>query len=148
LAQGLSCEIVPNQVLTERCAKIHKLMGSRKESPLAILMHALPPAVVGTMVLQIAAIVGCLVIGSLLLGLFADKQLGTKPLFTLLFALISLFVSVWLTYRIAVRTSAKAQKAYQVYLDSKRAAAQQEQQAHSNSTQEGESVAHALTSDR
>ena len=121
-------------------------MGSRKESPLAILMHALPPAVVGTMVLQIAAIVGCLVIGSLVLGLFADKQLGTKPLFTLLFALISLFVSVWLTYRIAVRTSAKAQKAYQVYLDSKRAAAQQEQQAHS--TQEGESVAHALTPDR
>ncbi len=121
-------------------------MGSRKESPLAILMHALPPAVVGTMVLQIAAIVGCLVIGSLVLGLFADKQLGTKPLFTLLFALISLFVSVWLTYRIALRTSAKAQKAYQVYLDSKRAAAQQEQQAHS--TQEGESVTHALTSDR
>jgi F0F1-type ATP synthase assembly protein I len=141
-----ACKIVLNQGVTERCAKIHKLMGSRKESPLAILMHALPPAVVGTMVLQIAAIVGCLVIGSLVLGLFADKQLGTKPLFTLLFALISLFVSVWLTYRIALRTSAKAQKAYQVYLDSKRAAAQQEQQAHS--TQEGESVTHALTSDR
>lgn len=99
------------------------------------------------MILQVAVIDGGLVIGSLVLGLFADKQLGTKPLFTLLFALISLFVSVWLTYRVALRTSAKAQKAYQVYLDSKRAAAtQQEQQAHS--AQEGESVTQALTSDR
>jgi hypothetical protein len=110
-------------------------------------MHALPPAVVGIMVLQIAVIVGSLIIGSLVLGLFADKQFGTRPLFTLLFALISLLVSVWLTYRIALRTSAKAQRAYQVYLDSKRAAAaQQGQQAHS--TQEGESVTNALTPER
>jgi F0F1-type ATP synthase assembly protein I len=98
------------------------------------------------MVLQIAVIVGSLVIGSLVLGLFADKQFGTRPLFTLLLALISLFVSVWLTYRIALRTSAKAQKAYQAYLESKRAAAGQGQQA--RDTQEGESVSHALTSDR
>src|SRR5665811_2203348 len=103
-------------------------MGSRKESPLAILTHALPPAVVGAMILQIAVIVGGLVIGSLALGLFADKQFGTRPLFTLLFALISLFVSVWLTYRIAVRTTTKAQKAYQVYLDGKRATAAQQEQ--------------------
>ena len=128
-----------------RCAKIHKLMASRKESPLVILMHALPPAVVGVMILQIAVIVGCLVIGSLALGLFVDTRVGTKPLFTLLFALISLVVSAWLTYRIALRTSAKAQKAYQAYLESKRAAAAQQAQSAQES---GEPMARALTPDR
>lgn len=95
-------------------------MDSRKESPLVILTRALPPAVVGAMVFQVAAIVGCLMIGAVLLGLFLDARMGTRPLFTLLLSFISLPLSVGLTYRLAMKTVGKARAAYQSYLESTR----------------------------
>ena len=98
-------------------------MDSRKDSPIVILTRALPPAVVGAMLVQVAVIIGGLMIGSLALGLFIDGHFGTRPLFTLLLAFVSLPVSVWLTYRLAMRTSAKARQAYEAYLESKRAPA-------------------------
>ena len=91
---------------------MHTLMGSRNESPLVILARALPPAVVGAMVAQVALVVGGLMIGALLLGMFLDARLGTRPALTLALAFISLPLSVWLTYRIALRTSARARAAY------------------------------------
>ena len=126
-------------------------MSSRKESkesPIVILTRALPPAVVGTMVLQIAGVVGCLMIGSVALGLLADARFGVRPIFTLLFAIISLFVSVWLTYRIALRTSARAQKAYQTYLDKQRAATQQPGSDNESSLNANDPLKQALPSDR
>jgi energy-coupling factor transporter transmembrane protein EcfT len=101
-------------------------MDSRKESPLVILTRALPPAVVGAMVFQVAAIVGCLMIGAVLLGLFVDARLGTRPLVTLVLSLISLPLSIWLTYRVAMRTVSKARAAYESYLESNRAQAAQQ----------------------
>jgi hypothetical protein len=95
-------------------------MASREESPIVILTHALPPAVLGAMLVQVAVIVGGLMIGALALGLFIDARFGSRPLFTLLFALTSLPISAWLTYRLAMRTSARARKAYEAYLESKR----------------------------
>ncbi len=96
------------------------IMDSRKESPVVTLMHALPPAVIGAMVLQVAAAVGALMLGALAAGLFADARLGTRPLFTLLLALAGTLFSLWLTYRIALRTSAKAREAYQAHLAQRR----------------------------
>ena len=84
-------------------------------------MRALPPAIIGVMVFQIALIVGALVLGSVLLGIFLDLQLGTKPMLTLGLGIVSLPISVWLTYRIALRTIAKARASYEAYEQSKRA---------------------------
>jgi F0F1-type ATP synthase assembly protein I len=111
-------------ILDERFgrAKIHKLklMESRNESPLVILTRALPPAVVGAMVVQVALIVGVLMIGSVLVGLALDTRFGTRPLITLLLALLSLPLSVGLTYRIAMQTVKKARRAYEEYLSSQK----------------------------
>ena len=100
-------------------------MESRKDSPIVILTRALPPAVIGAMVIQVALIIGGLMIGSVFLGLFVDARMGTRPLFTLILALLSLPVSVWLTYRLAMKTVTKARIAYDAYLESKRVAAEQ-----------------------
>ena len=95
-------------------------MDSRRDAPIVILARALPPAVVGAMLVQVALVVGGLMIGSLALGWVVDARFATRPLFTLLFAFVSLPVSVWLTYRLAMRTSARARKVYEAYLDSMR----------------------------
>ena len=123
-------------------------MESRRESSVVILMRALPPAVVGAMMLQIAVAVGCLIIGALAAGMFADAHFGTKPLFTLLLALVGVFASVWLTYRIAIRTSKKAREAYQAYLTSTRATALSPQTAPLQGVQASDPLARALSSDR
>jgi len=94
-------------------------MGNDKESPIVLLMRALPPAIVGAMVFQIAIVVGGLILGAILLGLFLDTQLGSRPLLTLGLGIISLPLSVWLTYRIALRAIARARAAYEAHLRSK-----------------------------
>lgn len=104
-------------------------MGSEKESPIALLIRALPPAIVGAMVFQIAIVVGGLVLGSILLGLFLDTQLGTRPLLTLGLGIVSLPLSVWLTYRIALRAIAKARAAYEAHVQKKARAAQNDTSA-------------------
>jgi len=95
-------------------------MESRKDSPIVILARALPPAVVGAMVIQIAVVIGAVVIGSVVLGLLIDTRAGTRPLFTLSLGLLSLPLSAWLTYRIAMRAVAKARIAYEAYLAARR----------------------------
>jgi hypothetical protein len=133
-------------------AKILRLMDSRKESPIVILMHALPPAVIGAMALQIAVAIGLTMAGFLAAGLFADTRLGTRPLFTLLLTFVSLLVSMGLTYRIALRTSARARDAYQAYLDGQHAASRDAacaaaQQAQPQSAQPSNPPARALPYD-
>lgn len=104
-------------------------MGSEKESPIVLLIRALPPAIVGAMVFQIAIVVGGLVLGSILLGLFLDTQLGTRPLLTLGLGIVSLPLSVWLTYRIALRAIAKARAAYEAHVQKKAGAARNDTSA-------------------
>ncbi len=94
-------------------------MGNDRESPIVLLIRALPPAIVGAMVFQIAIVVGGLVLGAIVLGLFLDTQLGTRPLLTLGLGITSLPLSVWLTYRIALRAIAKARAAYEAHLRNK-----------------------------
>ncbi|MGQ9904236.1 MAG: hypothetical protein ACUVRU_07945 [Anaerolineae bacterium] len=94
-------------------------MGNDRESPIVLLIRALPPTIVGAMVFQIAVVVGGLILGAILLGLFLDVRLGTRPLLTLGLGIVSLPLSVWLTYRIALRTIAKAHAAYEAYTRNK-----------------------------
>lgn len=104
-------------------------MGNEKESPIVLLIRALPPAIVGAMVVQIAIVVGGLVLGSILLGLFLDVQLGTRPLLTLGLGIVSLPLSVWLTYRIALRTISRARAAYEAHIQNKAKAGQNDSSA-------------------
>ncbi len=104
-------------------------MSSRKESPIVILSRALPPGVVAGLVVQVAAIVGGLTLGALALGFFLDAALGTRPLFILALAVISMPVSVWLTYRAAMRASARARAQYQDYLQSRHPPPQEQEPA-------------------
>jgi F0F1-type ATP synthase assembly protein I len=71
------------------------------------------------MVIQVALIIGGLMIGSVFLGLFVDARLDTRPLFTLVLSFVSLPISVWLTYRLAMKTVSKARATYEAYLHSK-----------------------------
>jgi F0F1-type ATP synthase assembly protein I len=97
------------------------------------------------MVFQVALIVGCLMIGSVVLGLAADAHFGTRPLFTLLLALLSLPLSIWLTYRIAMKTVARARRAYEAYLASKRATNSDSRAPHN---EQADLLAPALGSDQ
>ena len=98
-------------------------MGNQRESPFVLLLRALPPAIVGVMVFQIAIAVGVLMLGAVVAGLLLDMRLGTRPLLTLILGIASLPLSVWLTYRVALRTIAKARASYEAYAQDKRAAA-------------------------
>ncbi len=100
-------------------------MGTRKESPFVLLLRALPPAVVGVMTFQIALAVGGLVLGAIITGLWLDAQLGTRPLLTLGLGVLSLPVSVWLTYRIAMRALARARASYEAWAQRQRAASEE-----------------------
>ncbi len=104
-------------------------MGNDRESPIVLLIRALPPAIVGVMIFQIAIVVGGLVLGAILLGLFLDVQLGTRPLLTLGLGIVSLPLSVWLTYRIALRTIARARAAYEAHLRNRAKAGQSDTSA-------------------
>lgn len=116
-------------------------MDSQKESPLVILARALPPAVVAGMMAQVALVIGGLMIGALLLGMYLDARFATRPLLTLGLAFISVPVSLWLTYQIALRTSAKARAAY---LARQARSAQETAQE----SEPAEPLPHALSADR
>jgi F0F1-type ATP synthase assembly protein I len=58
------------------------------------------------MVSQIGCVTVVIVIGALLAGLWVDKMMDTRPLFTILFLLGSIPVSLFLLVRIAFSTAA------------------------------------------
>ena len=95
-------------------------MKEPKDHPFVILSRALPMQVIGFMVVQVAVAVIVTVGGSVALGLFIDTRVtNTKPLFTLLLSLIGAILSVYLTYRLAMRAVPKARKAYEDWAGSK-----------------------------
>ena len=95
-------------------------MKTNTDHPLVVLSKALPAKVVGVLVLQIAFLVGFLIFGSVIGGIYVDRALGTRPLFTLVLGIVSLPIAVWLTYRLAIRASNNARKHYEAYVDSKK----------------------------
>lgn len=114
--------------------KVPKGSIEAQASPLVIFMRAFPPGIVGVMVVQIALIIGVLMIGSVFLGLTLDKQFGTRPLLVLVLPIASSFLSVFLTYRLGMRTVAKSRQAYLNWKDTK------EQEAERNSAREAQAA--------
>lgn len=58
---------------------------------------------------QVGCVTVVIVIGALLLGLWADSQFNTKPLFTIVFLLGSIPVSLYSLVRVALSTAAQFQ---------------------------------------
>lgn len=104
--------------------KVPKASVETQEPPFVIFIKAFPPTIVGAMVMQIALIIGVLMIGSVFLGLALDKQLGTRPLLVLLLPITGTFISVFLTYKLGMRTVAKSRQAYLKWKEAKESDAQ------------------------
>ncbi len=99
-------------------------MKEEKDHPFVILSRALPLQVIGSMVLQVGLAVGVLVMGSVMLGVFIDTRItNTRPLFTLLLSLLGAVLSVYVTYKLAMRAVPRARKAYEDWSESKNTAA-------------------------
>ncbi len=91
------------------------MSGKNTDHPLVIFKNAFPGPVIGMMVLQVAVINGALVLGGVLLGLYLDRQLGTKPALTLTLGIVGAVIAAGLTYVSAMRTVRKARQAYLEY---------------------------------
>ncbi len=61
------------------------------------------------MLSQIGCVTVVIVIGALLVGLWADSQFHTKPLFTILLLLLSIPINVYSLVRVALTTAAQFQ---------------------------------------
>ena len=98
-----------------------EVMKEPKDHPFVILSRTLPMQVIGSMVLQVGLAVSLMVGGSVLLGSFIDTRItNTKPLFTLIMSLLGAVLSVYVTYRLAMRAVPKARKAYEDWAESKK----------------------------
>jgi F0F1-type ATP synthase assembly protein I len=64
-------------------------------------------AALASAVSQVGCVTVIVVVGALALGLFVDKTLDTRPLFTVLLLLVSIPVSVYLLVRIALTSAAQ-----------------------------------------
>ena len=62
-----------------------------------------------SMLSQVGCVTVVIVIGALLLGLWVDSQFDTKPLFTIVFLLGSIPVSLYSLVRVALSTAAQFQ---------------------------------------
>ncbi len=93
----------------------------KRESPFVIFLRAFPPHIIGVMAVQIALINGALMIGGVFLGILLDRQFDTRPLLTLALPIFGAILSVFLTYRMAMRTVKQSRQAYLAWVDSQRA---------------------------
>lgn len=62
-----------------------------------------------SMMSQVGCVTVVIILGALLLGLWVDSQFDTKPLFTIVFLLGSIPVSVYSLVRVALSTAAQMQ---------------------------------------
>lgn len=96
------------------------MQSPRRESPLVIFLKAFPPHMIGVMVAQIAIINGALMIGGVFLGIVLDRQFDTRPLLTLVLPILGAIASVFVAYRMAMRTVKQSRKAYLSWVESQR----------------------------
>lgn len=82
-----------------------------KHSSNLSVLKAFPPHIIGLLIVQIAVVNGILVLGSIYLGKALDARMNTGVLFTVVFAVISLQLALFITYKLAMRAVAKVNKA-------------------------------------
>ena len=70
--------------------------------------------ILATVVGQVGCLTPVIILGALFAGLWLDRQLETKPLFTILFIIGSAPVSVFVLYRIVRTATAKLKTDNQV----------------------------------
>ncbi|PJF47498.1 MAG: AtpZ/AtpI family protein [Chloroflexi bacterium] len=95
--------------------------SAKRESSLVIFLKAFPPPIIAAMAAQIALINGALMIGGVFLGVMLDRQLNTRPLLTLSLPILGAILSVFVTYRMAMRTVKRSRQAYLDWVESQRA---------------------------
>jgi F0F1-type ATP synthase assembly protein I len=81
---------------------------SSKESSFTVLTKISPPNIVGRMMIQIAVVVGGLMVLSVLLGRYLDAQLQTNPLFTVGVTFLGTITSAYVTYKLGLRAVDKS----------------------------------------
>ncbi len=92
----------------------------KRESPFIIFLKAFPPQIIAAMAVQIALINGALMIGGVFLGVMLDRQFDTRPLLTLSLPILGAILSVFVTYRMAMRTVKRSRQAYLDWMESQR----------------------------
>ncbi|MFC1464713.1 MAG: AtpZ/AtpI family protein [Candidatus Brachytrichaceae bacterium NZ_4S206] len=95
----------------------------KRESPFVIFLKAFPPQIIAAMAVQIALINGALMIGGVFLGVMLDRQFETRPLLTLILPILGAILSVFVTYRMAMRTVKRSRQVYLDWVESQRAKA-------------------------
>ncbi|GIV84105.1 MAG: hypothetical protein KatS3mg052_1112 [Candidatus Roseilinea sp.] len=95
--------------------------SAKRESPLVIFLKAFPPQIIAAMAAQIALLNGALMIGGVFLGVMLDRQLNTRPLLTLSLPILGAILSVFVTYRMAMRAVKRSRQAYLDWVESQRA---------------------------
>ncbi len=95
-------------------------MSSKKpDHPIVIFTNAFPATVIAPMVLQIGLINIGLILGGVFLGIFLDRQLGSKPAFTVGLGVLGAIIAGVLTFLLAMRAVKQARKAYLSYAEKK-----------------------------
>jgi F0F1-type ATP synthase assembly protein I len=93
------------------------MSGKQTDHPFVIFQNAFPVSVIGAMVVQVALINIVLVLGGVFLGIFLDRQLGSKPALTIGLGLLGALAAGGLTFWSAMRTVKRARAAYLNYAD-------------------------------
>lgn len=97
------------------------MSGKKNDHPFVIFQNAFPVSVIGPMVVQVAVINIVLILGGVFLGIFLDRQLGSKPALTIGLGLLGAIVAGLLTFWSAMRTVRRARAAYMSYAEAKQA---------------------------
>lgn len=102
----------------------------KRESPFIIFLKAFPPQIIAAMAVQIALINGALMLGAVFLGITLDRQFDTRPLLTLSLPILGAVLSLFVTYRMAMRTVQRSRRAYLDWAESQRAKANRAMDVH------------------
>ncbi len=81
--------------------------NTEKGAPPKTFLQLFPLHIIAPMFVQIALIVGMLVVGAVYLGKFLDTQFNSRPWLTLALFLIATLIALPIIYRLGTRTITK-----------------------------------------
>ncbi len=87
-------------------------MNNKKQPAKVGMAEILPARIVGPMFFRVALIVVFLTGGLVYLGMLLDAGFNTRPVFTVLLAVASSLLIVFIVYRIGLDADVKSQEAY------------------------------------
>jgi F0F1-type ATP synthase assembly protein I len=84
------------------------MQEASRESSITVLTKISPPNIVGRMMIQIAVVVGGLMLVSVLSGRALDANFKTSPLFSVVITFLGTVASAYLTYKLGLRAVEKS----------------------------------------